>query len=468
MSVSAPTYDELVDLTRRQARQIGELRAEVQRLQAELEQSRRAGKRQAAPFSKGPPKGQPKRPGRKPGHPPSHRPPPKPEQVDRTVAVPLPAACPECRAPLDDVAATVYDQYQVDLPEPKPIITRFRVPVARCPACSRRVQGRHPEQTSDALGAAAVQFGPRLLGFAADLKHRVGVPFRKCAAALTTLTGLTVSAAALVRGSQRLARRARPSYGALVRAARVSAVQHVDETGWKIGGRSAWLWVFADAHATLYRIRRSRGHEVVVEVLGADYGGVLVSDCFLAYDPLEFTKSKCAAHLLKRCSEVEQSTTRGAVRLARRVAALLRQAMALKRRRGTIGDRGYAMLRGKIHAELDRLLSGTYTEAENARLAKLLRKHRDSVLAFLDHDAVDATNNLAEREVRPAVLARKVSAGNRTEAGAEAHAVLASVLRTLSRQGRPILEGLTALLRHGRGHVLEFDHVPAPAAAPAL
>lgn len=467
MSTAAPTYEELLDLTRRQARQIEDLRAEVERLKAELEQSRRAGKRQAAPFSRGAPKEHPRRPGRPHGHPPSHRPAPPPEQVDRTIAVPLPAECPECHAPLDDVAVTVHDQYQIDLPEPRPSITQFRVPVARCPACFRRVQGRHPEQTSDALGAAAVQFGPRLLGFAADLKHRVGTPFRKAAAVLTTLTGLVVSAAALVRGSQRLARLAGPSYDALVAAARRSDVQHADETGWKIGGRSAWLWVFADAHATLYRIRHSRGHEVVVEMLGEDYAGVLVSDCFLAYDPLAFTKSKCAAHLLRRCSEVELGKTRGAVRFSRRAAALLREAMALKRRRGTISDHGYAVLRGKLHAELDRLLSGTYTNPDNARLAKLLRKHRGSVLGFLDHDAVDATNNLAEREVRPAVLARKLSAGNRTESGAEAHAVLASVLRTLCRQGRPILEGLTALLRHGPGAVLEFDHVPTPEAVPA-
>src|SRR5437764_7452093 len=177
MDGKPPTYDELLDLNRRQARQIDELRAEVERLKAELEQSRRAGKRQAAPFSKGPPKADPKRPGRQSGHPPAHRPPPKPEQVDRTIEVPLPSECPECHAPLDDVPVTVHDQYQVDLPEPKPVVTRFRVLVARCPACFRRVQGRHPEPTSDALGAAAVQFGPRLLGFATDLKHRVGTPF---------------------------------------------------------------------------------------------------------------------------------------------------------------------------------------------------------------------------------------------------------------------------------------------------
>src|SRR5512135_454056 len=275
MDGKPPTYEELLDLNRRQARQIVELRAEVERLKADLEQSRRAGKRQAAPFSKGPPRAHPKRPGRKAGHPPSHRPAPPPEQIDRTIEVPLLPECPECHAPLDEAPVTVHDQYQIDLPEPKPIVTRFRVPVVRCPACYRRVQGRHPEQTSDALGAAAVQSGPRLLGFAADLKHRLGVSYRKCSSVLLTLTGLVVASAALVRSGHRLWRLAQPSYGCLVEAARHGAVQHVDETGWEIGGRSAWLWVFADGHATLYRIRRSRGHEVVVEVLG----GVTLKQC---------------------------------------------------------------------------------------------------------------------------------------------------------------------------------------------
>jgi transposase len=465
MDDKPPTYEALVELTRLQARQIEQLRAEVERLKAELEQSKRAGKRQAAPFSKGTPKSDPKRPGRKAGHPPSHRPIPPPEQVDRTIEVPLPPKCPECQASLGEAPVTLHDQYQIDLPEPRPVVTRVRVPVARCPACDRRVQGRHPEQTSDALGSAAVQYGPRLLGFAADLKHRLGVSYRKCSSVLLTLTGLVVCSAALVRGGHRLRKLARPSYDRLVEAASQSAVQHVDETGWKIGGRSAWLWVFADEHATLYRIRRSRAHGVVVEVLGEDFAGTLVSDCFLAYDPLPFAKQKCLAHLLKTCREIEATKTRGAVRFSRRVAALLRKAMALKRRRGTIGDRGYAVLRGKVHAELDRLLAGTYTDPDNARLARRLRKQRAHLLRFLDHDGVDATNNLADREIRPAVIARKLSAGNRTEAGAETHAVLASILRTWTRQGRPVLEGLSELLRRGAGHVIGMHPRPEHAAA---
>jgi hypothetical protein len=328
--------------------------------------------------------------------------------------------------------------------------------VARCSVCRRRVQGRHPEQTSDALGSAAVQYGPRLLGLAADLKHRLGVSYRKCSSVLLTLTGVVVASAALVRSGHRLRRLAQPSYDRLVEAASKSAVQHVDETGWKIGGRSAWLWVFADENVTLYRIRKSRAHDVVVEALGEDFGGVLVSDCFLAYDPLPFAKQKCLAHLLKTCSEIEQSKTRGAVRFSRRAAALLRKAMALKHRRGKIGDRGYAVLRGKIHAELNRLLEGAYTDPDNARLAKRLRKQREHLLRFLDHDGLDATNNLAEREIRPAVIARKLSAGNRTEAGAETHAVLASVLRTCRRRGCDIIQTLEELIRRGPGHVVSF------------
>ena len=145
---------------------------------------------------------------------------------------------------------------------------------------------------------------------------------------------------------------------------------------------------------------------------------------------------------------------------------MLRKAMALKRRRGSIGDHGYAVLRGKIYAELDRLLAGTYTDPNNARLARRLRNQHEHLLRFLDHDGLDATNNLAEREIRPAVIARKLSAGNLTEAGAETHAVLASVLRTCRRQGRDILSGLGELLRRGPEYVihLQAERSPAPTA----
>src|SRR5512143_4082521 len=101
----------------------------------------------------------------------------------------------------------------------------------------------------------------------------------------------------------------------------------------------------------------------------ATTGGVLVSDCFPAYDPLACLKSKCAAHLLRRCSELARSKVRGAVRFPRRVATLLRKALALKRHRGRIGDHGYAVVRGRVLAEWGRVLAGRYSDPDNARLA---------------------------------------------------------------------------------------------------
>lgn len=458
MDGNPPTYEELLDLTRRQAAMIEVLRAEVERLKKELEEAKRAEKRQAAPFFEGSPKADSKRPGRKAGHPPSQRSAPSPEEVDRTIDVPLPPECPECHAPLAVAPVVVYDQHQNDLPEPKPVVTRFRIPVARCPACYRRVPGRHPEQTSDALGAASVQFGPQLLGLAADLKHRLGLPYRKAAQAIGTRCGVSVAPSALVRSGHRLRRLARPSYDSLVEAARRSPILHADETGWSVGSRSASLWVFADRHVTIYLIRRSRGHEVVEVVLGEGYRGVLISDCFPAYDPLPYLKGKCLTNLLRRCSEVARSKARGAVRFPRRVSALLRGALPLKRRRGQLSGHGYAVMRGRLLAAWRRLLSGHCTDPDNARLARLLRKHRDDVLRFLDHNDVVGTNHLAEQDVRPAVLAREVSGGNRTDAGAETHAGLASILRACCCQGRDISRSLGDLLRLGQGTIVPLLH----------
>jgi transposase len=144
------------------------------------------------------------------------------------------------------------------------------------------------------------------------------------------------------------------------------------------------------------------------------------------------------------------------VRFRRKVAALSRKAMALKRRRGEMSGQGYAVACGRVEAAMDRLSAGAFTDPDNARLAKRLRKHQDSLFVFLERPGVEATNNLAEREVRPAVIARKLSAGNRMEAGAETHSVLASVLRTCRRQGVAILQSLTNLLKHGPGHVLDL------------
>lgn len=260
---------------REQQRQLGQererLRAENERLRAErerlqeinerlrgeVEALRRAAKRQAAPFSKGDPTPHPRRPGRKPGaaygrH--AHR--PVPEQVDQVVTVRLPACCPDCGGEL--ALERVAVQYVEDLPPTPPLVTRYELQVGRCRACGRRVQPRHPGQTSDALGAAGTQVGPRAVALASWLSKGLGVPAGKIARLFGQL-GLRITAGGVVQAVARTGRACQPTYQALAQGVRASPVVAPDETGWRVGGAKAWLWAFVGQGVTVYRVAGGRG-----------------------------------------------------------------------------------------------------------------------------------------------------------------------------------------------------------------
>jgi len=267
---------------------------------------------------------------------------------------------------------------------------------------------------------------------------------------------LDVQRSTLARASQRLATKCQPSYRRLILRLRQSAVAHVDETGWKVGGHSAWLWVFANEDVSVYVIDPSRAHEVVEDVLGTDYAGVLVSDCFLAYDPLTCRQSKCVAHLLRRCKELQEMKSGRAVQFSQDLTRLLQTALTLKGRKAQMSAPGYRVACGRLEAAFDRVLERQLTDADNARFVKLLRKQRPRLFTFLYHDAVSPTNNLAERELRPAVIVRKTGGCNRSETGAHAHAILTSVLRTCHKQGFDPVEVLKQLLQNAETIILDL------------
>lgn len=423
--------------------------AEAQTRITGLETELRRGRRQATPFSREEPKPDPKPPGRRSGQGEfRHREVPPEEEIQETHWVPL-DCCPDCGGLLTN--RVTHQQVQVDLPQVQPRITRFVTQSGYCAGCQKRVHSRHPDQVSSAHGAAGVSLGPRAKALAADLKHRLGLPYRKIADLFHTAFGLPVSAGGLCQANERLAQKAEPIYQELVEAIRRSAAVHVDETGWRIGVLSAWLWVFTSQKLTVYTIDERRSHEVVVEILGQAFPGVLVSDCFLAYDhrALEaWFKQKCLAHLLRELAQLHREKTRGAVRFAREVAGVLRQALALQERQSALAPATFAAQRAEVEAQLDRLIhpQRKFTDPDNARLAKRLRKQRLHLLRFLYRPGVEATNNRAERALRPAVIVRKTGGCNETGRGARTHAVLASLLVTLRQQGQTGLDYLESVL----------------------
>jgi hypothetical protein len=441
-----------LELNRKLQKQVERLEQIVQQQQEELEYLKRIGKRQAAPFARRHWVEKPKQAGRKAGKGRfAHRELPKVRKISETKEVKL-AGCPECGGHLQ--AIRKQEQFVSDIPMVEVQTTRFITYSGYCCACHKRVRSQHPEQTSLASGAAGVMVGPRAKALAADLKHRLGVSYGKVSEVLNDAFGLQVSRSGWCQADQKLARTARPVYAELLEAVRQCSVVNVDETGWRIGTLSAWLWVFTHREVTVYTIRANRSSDVVLDILGTHFPGILTSDGHLAYDDRrlnDWLKQQCLAHLLRDLKEMNETKTRRALHFARQATSLLQEALALKREKPSLPPRRFSQRARSLEARLDRLIAASrrFSDPDNARFAKRLRKHRPHLLRFLYVDDLDPTNNLAERMLRPAVITRKTNGCNRTPEGAAVHSILASVLVTCHQHSIPVLDYLVQLQQFG-------------------
>jgi transposase len=382
------------------------LQRENDRLQKELEEARRALKRQTAPFSRRQRKAHARRNGRKSGaaHGRHHRR-PVPESVDERYTAPLPARC-ECGGLA--IQDQIKPQYQEEIVRKK-LVRQFDVQIGHCAGCGKRLQGRHPLQTSDALDAAQVQLGPEALTLAVHLNKQVGISYGNAAAVLRMGYGLQASRGGLCRAVARLGRKAEPTYQALVLAIRQELAVWMDETGWKVDAVLRWMWVAVSEHFTVYAILPGRGFAQASALLGADYAGGLHHDGWSVYSQFEKAlHQSCNGHLVRRCRELVEIVSATAAAFPRAVLDLLEKARAVRDRyqAGEISLHGQFTAAGRIEAQMDRILEKNYRTAANRRLAKHLGHEFPYLFTFLHCPDLEATNNRAERAVRPAVQAR--------------------------------------------------------------
>ena len=428
-----------------QSRLIEELREELARTRRQLEAAERASHRQAAPFrvEERQRKQTPGRPGRPKGHPGACR--PRPQQIDETIDVAL-ECCPKCGGAVHDIETI--EQIIEELPAVRPRVYRLLTRRARCGCCGE-VASTHPLQTSTATGAAGVHLGPRAQAVAMELNRRHGLTMRKSCAVLGQLFDLKLTAGGLTQIAHRLAGRLEEPWEALRSEARTAEVIHADETGWWLGGQGRQLWVFTHPALTLYQGRASRGRDVIHDVLGADFAGVLVSDCLASYDNATAIQQKCYSHHLKAIAKAIQARVapEGApgaggegTGFLQEIKALLKSAMLFKRLKPQLAAEEWAEVRAGLERRAASLLAPARADPLEEAVANRLRKQHDHLFTFLDHDAVDATNNLAERQLRPAVISRKLSAGNKTERGARKWEKLASLAATCAQRGDCFLD----------------------------
>ena len=424
-------------------KEVAALRRMIDQLQRTIEELRRAGKRQAGPFSKGPPQPKPKRPGRKPGDEYGTQfGRSEPERIDETYQAELPEACPHCGGACVIETHTA-EQFQTEVVT-KLVHRKFIMHVGQCGGCGQGVQGHHPLQTSNALGAAKVQLGGEIHALITWLNKRLGLSHGKVKEFFQRVFDLTISRATSCRSMLRTAQLAEPAVAEIKQHIRGSPFVVPDETGWRIGGSSAWLHVAVGESETVVQIERSRGHEVLAGLIGFDYTGRLIRDGFCAYDVFSCAvHQQCLTHLSKRCKELMETATRGAVRFPRAVQALLRRGLAIRDGfvAGQLSSHALGWWRTRLTNQLCDLVLPIKTHAANETFAKFLHRHLDQVFTFLTPrvqtsgrkticELLPAANYLGEQAIRPAVVNRKVWGGNRTDRGAAAQSTLSTIVLT--------------------------------------
>jgi|SRR5215469_429654 len=422
------------------------LREENEKLKRQLQEAQRANKRQAAPFSRGTRKANPKKPGRKPGAGYGQRHGKAvPDHVDEVIPVPPPAQC-DCGGDVE--VEKIEPQFQQDVVR-KTIWRRFDIGIGRCKGCKKRVQGRDPRQTSDALGAAAVQLGPEALALAVQMNKGLAMPHADVATVLKDAFHLRVNRSTICRAVDRVARRGEATWHALRNAARRSLLNGMDETGWNVAAQLLWLWVVVSEQVTFCDILPGRGFEQAASLLGPDYAGTLLHDGWRVYYKfLRAGHQSCIQHLLRRCQNLIEVASPAASRFPLAIQSILEQGLELRDRyhNQQVSLHGLLTATGRLEVKLDRWLARSYKDPENRRLAKHLLHERPYIFTFLYCPGLDATNNRSERAIRALIGARKNWGGNRTERGARAQVVITSILQTAQRQGKRPLDVLVELL----------------------
>jgi transposase len=424
-----------------------------------------------------------KKPGARPGHPGHRR--PAPPRIDQR-RTHRREACPGCGGPLQRCNRTRTRLIE-DLPENlHSQVTEHTLHRDYCPHCKKHVEPVVP----DALPNAT--FGHRLIGFTSWCHYGLGVTIDQLIDILQFHLQLRLSAGGLVAAWRRLGEILTPWYEQIAEAARTSAYLHADETGWRVRGRTCWLWCFANDQNCYYLIDRNRGSPVLQEFFGEAFDGILLHDFWTAYESIDVAdRQYCLVHLLRELEKVDQHNDAAAWQaFAKTLRRLLRDGIRLRKRSDFTPEKYQSRIL-RLGRRLDALLAaGTdspgasyapgspgaraaaacplpadvFADADVRRLCKRLRRTGDHLFTFLDYPEIPFENNFAERQIRPAVILRKHSQSNRSDRGARTQAVLMSVYRTLRLRGHDPLQSITDALRT---YLQTGQLPPLPAPIPA-
>jgi transposase len=395
-----------------------------------------------------------RKPGGQKGHRGCHRQLVPTDQVDKVVQV-LPQDCKHCGKTFPKNAKELPTRGEphrhpvTEIPEIKPHITEFQFPEVICGDCGRTTRASLTAEIRN-------QFGPKLTAFLGFLTVVCRMPRRKMEELLKSVTGISISLGSTQKAVEETSAALQPCHQELQQQLPKEPVLNGDETGWRSDGEKRWLWVLVARSFAFFAVAKSRSSEVLRQLLGPTFLGILCSDRFSAY--IKYHKGIaqfCWAHLKRDLLGIQQlgRTTEGD-RFSRDALALHARLFRLwhRFRAGDI-DRSQLILKSiplekRFFALAENHLDSA--DAEVCTLAKLFFNHTERLFAFIQYPGVEPTNNISERTIRTAVQWRKISFGNRSEAGEIATARLLTAAATCRMQNRNVLEFLTETVRAHR------------------
>ncbi len=348
--------------------------------------------------------------------------------------------CGHCQADVSGVFQTAVHVYdRIEIPEIVPDVTRVTLYGGSCPCCARRFKASPP-----AGSEPGSPFGANLRAFVLYLRFAQAIPFERLARLMSDLLGLEISEGALANVLQ-VCGDAFARQTSMIRDRLLSGtILQSDETSARVGKATWWTWVFHNGDSAYFRIRPSRGKAVVEEFLGEVRPAFWVSDRFGAQMGWARTGHQaCLAHLLR---DVQYAIDAGDAAFAPAIKDLLKQAVAIGRRRDRLKDSTLATYAAKLEATLDRLLRIGPVSGQGLKLLRIIKRFRQHLFVFVTHRDIPPTNNGSEQALRPCVIFRKITNCFRSHWGASLYADVRSVFETARRRGLPLLQSIRLTL----------------------
>jgi transposase len=368
-----------------------------------------------------------KSPGAKKGHRGHRR--GKPKRIDQRETHRL-KRCPCCGGPLQRCQRRRTRTIE-DIPEEiEPVITEHTIWRDYCPKCKKHVEPVVP----DAMPGATL--GHHVIALTAWLHYGLGITIDQIVDILGYHLQTKLTPGGLIDAWCRLAEVLEGWYEQIGELAKKSAHLHADETGWRVSGQTYWLWCFANGQVCYYLIDRCRGSPALQTFFTEAFEGVLITDFWSPYESVcAEDRQYCLVHLLRELEKVDDDNDSAEWRaFAKKLRRLLRDGIRLRKRPDFAPGRFQSRV-DRLNARLAQLAAEEPLDGDTRRLTNRLRRHAEYIFTFLDYADVPFENNLAERQIRPAVILRKNSQSNRSPRGAATQATLMSVYRTLKLRG---------------------------------